>query len=190
MSMTNNQNYHSIAKLFHWALVVLIGIQFISAWLMPELEGGMSGDAIVSFHMSFGILVAPLALALFIMRIVSPVSKPEMIVPTWKESLATAMHYVLYILLLLIPLSGWAFASSHGWTVTLFGMTDLPALFPIGSSLGELIGEMHGALTTLIGLLIVGHVAAALYHRFFLKDRVLQRMTPDFSTKKEDQLPM
>ncbi|MED5681924.1 cytochrome b/b6 domain-containing protein, partial [Enterobacter hormaechei] len=77
-----------------------------------------------------------------------------------------------------VPLLGWANASSRGWAVRLLGALSYPTLTPVGSSLGHAMGDIHGVLAWVLFALIVMHVAAALFHRFVLRDQVLQRMTP------------
>jgi cytochrome b561 len=65
-----------------------------------------------------------------------------------------------------------------GYTVRLFGLVPLPALAAKGTHWAEIAGDVHAVLT-LVLLGVVGlHVAGGLYHRFVLKDRVLQRMLP------------
>lgn len=132
----------------------------------------------LNLHMSFGVFVAPFALALLLMRFMRPVE--DIAPPTLKlqERLAQAMHYVLYILLVFIPISGDAFASSHGVTVRVFGLFDFPAFFANGSNIGSIIGEAHSFLAWTIGVLVLGHFVAALYHHYVMKDPVLVRMLP------------
>jgi cytochrome b561 len=75
-----------------------------------------------------------------------------------------------------VPLLGWANASARGWAVKLFGALELPELTQRGSSVGHLMGDLHGVLAWVLVALIVMHVGAALFHRFVLKDTILQRM--------------
>lgn len=159
-------------------MVTLVVIQFVTGGIMPGVRRGASPDFLVNFHMSFGMLLLPIALLLFFMRFFRPVNKPEMLAPTGREKSAVALQYSLYILLILLPFSGWAFASVRGWTVSIFGIFNLPMLFAQGSHLGRIVGEWHSPLTALIGILMFGHIGAALYHHFVLKDSVLDRMLP------------
>lgn len=174
----NNTEYHPFAKFLHWSIVILVAIQFVTAGIMLGVHRNASPSFLINLHMSFGMLILPIALLLLFMRFFRPVFKPEMLAPTWQEKSAVALHYSLYLLLVLLPFSGWAFASARGWTVSIFGVFNLPALFAQGSSVGRTIGGMHSLLATLIGILIVGHIGAALYHYFVLKDSVLGRMLP------------
>jgi cytochrome b561 len=178
--MKNNGEYHPFAKFLHWGVVVLVAIQFLSAWVMLNFRNA-SLETYVGVHMSFGVLVLPFAPLLLWMRFFRPVDKPEMHHPTWRERAAVVVHYLLYILLILLPLSGWAYASVLGWDVRLFGSIDLPPLFA-GSSFGMLFGSMHVQFAILIAVIIAGHIAAALYHHVVRKDGILLRMAPHWVT--------
>ena len=175
--MEVRHEYHSAAKYLHGALILLIAIQFVTAWTMPGVRRG-SVSSLVNTHMSFGVVILPFALLLLGMRFFRPVHKGEMETPGLQERTAIAVHYLLYALLILVPFSGWAYASSRGITVSLFGVFDLPQIFTNGSSFGRALGGLHGALATLIGFIVLIHAAAALYHHVLLKDSVLTRMIP------------
>ena len=175
--MNNNTEYHPFAKFLHWTVVVLVAIQFVLAGIMGGARRG-NPDFFLNLHMSFGVTILPFVFLLLFMRFFRPVDKPEMLNPRWQEKAAVVVHYLLYLLLILVPISGWAFASVNGLTINLFGVFTLPVLFIQGSSVGNTIGEMHSTLATLIGILIAGHIGAAFYHHFILKDSVLGRMLP------------
>lgn len=178
LHMQKRTQYHPLSKFLHWSVVFLVSIQFLTSFIMSGIGRNISPDSFLNLHMSFGVFVAPIAITLLIMRYVSPVE--DIALPSLKlqDRLASAMHYILYILLVIIPLSGDAFASSHGVTVRVFGLFDLPSLFANGSSLGRTISEVHSFLAWTIGVLVLGHIIAALYHHYVMKDPVLVRMLP------------
>ena len=170
--------YHPLSKFLHWSIVFLVAIQFLTSFIMSGVGKNIDPDMFLNLHMSFGVFVAPLALALLLMRFVRPVEAITTSTLKLQDRLAPAMDYVLYILLVIIPFSGEAFASSHGVNVRVFGLFDLPALFAEGSSLGSAIGEAHSFLAWTTGVLVLGHIAAAIYHHVVMKDQVLVRMLP------------
>jgi cytochrome b561 len=91
---------------------------------------------------------------------------------------ASVTHGLLYVLLIALPLMGWANASAHGWTVSLFHVVPLPALAAAGSAFGHTLGDVH-KLTAWVLLGLIGlHVAAALFHQFVIRDGTLSRMLP------------
>lgn len=158
-------------------VVVLVGAQFITSWVMSGVRTG-TPDAFLNLHMSFGLVLLPIAALLLLMRLVRPVTKLVTPAPAWMSAVATAMHYLLYILLILLPFSGWAYASTHHLPIKVFGLFMLPPLLEATSSIGRTFGGMHEGFASLIVVLVGIHIAAALYHHVWLKDGVLRRMLP------------
>ncbi len=174
-------------RYLHSAIAVIMAIQFIVAWTMPGVRRISTPGDLLNIHMTFGVIILPFALALFLTRLYRPTTTEQKVLDgtKWSRRAASTMYYLLYILLVLVPLSGWSFASTKGWTVTLFGTYDLPQLFANSTVFGFSVDHMHSALATMLGILIIGHVSAALYHHFFLKDSVLKNMLPWFRKSSE-----
>jgi cytochrome b561 len=92
--------------------------------------------------------------------------------------IARLTHGFLYLLLIALPLMGWANASSRGWPVALAGLIPLPSLSPVGSPVGHALGDWHQVFAWVLLVLIGLHVVAALFHHFILRDGTLRRMLP------------
>ncbi|CAN5480720.1 cytochrome b [soil metagenome] len=164
------------ARLFHWAVVALVVAQFAVAWTMPEIGRGTLPVGLVAWHLAIGAAILAIALLRLGWRLSHKAAPPPMTLSPALQLLSRVVHFLLYALLILLPLMGWANASARGWTVTLFGVIPLPALVAKGSALGRQMGDIHGT-TAIIFLVVIGlHVAGALYHALVLRDRTLQRM--------------
>jgi cytochrome b561 len=170
--------YGGIAKALHWLIVVLIIVQFGIAWIMPGTRPGSQPETLTNLHLSVGATIIILALLRVLWSLGHPVPLIADNTPPWQNWIARATHVLLYLLLFLVPLLGWADAASRGWSIGLFGLGSLPPLLPTDASLADLIGNLHSffaySLLAVAGL----HLAAALYHHFWLRDRVLTRMMP------------
>jgi cytochrome b561 len=170
--------YGGVAKILHWLIVALLIVQFAIAWTMPGIHRGTQPERLINLHLSFGTVILLLVALRLVWRLFHPVPLVAESLPLWQQRGAQATHALLYLLLFALPITGWANASSRGWTIDLFGLVALPRILPTGAQLGSQIGDIHGwiayALLGLAGL----HVAAALYHHFWLRDRVLSRMLP------------
>jgi cytochrome b561 len=168
--------YGGIAKALHWLTVTLLLAQFLVAWTMPEIHRGTQPERLIKLHLSFGVIILVVVSLRLLWRFGHPVPLIGDNVPLWQYRGAQATHALFYLLLLGLPLMGWANASARGWTIDLFGLATLPRLLPTDSPLGRALGDIH-ILTSYALLALVGlHLAAALYHRFWLRDRVLSRM--------------
>lgn len=175
--LTRRLQYGAIAKIFHWAIVVLIAVQLPLGWLMPDIRRGMTPGSAMSLHISIGMTILLLTGLRFTWRLTHPVA-PESSLPGWQRLTAELVHWLLYLAVFVTTLTGWLFESARGWTVGLYGVLPLPALVAAGSPVGRALGELHATLVWVLLALLSLHVLAALLHRFVYKDGVMQRMLP------------
>jgi len=96
----------------------------------------------------------------------------------WQRRAAGASHALLYLLLFGLPVSGWLFSSASGVSVSWFGLVALPDLVAPSRSLAHVLLRVHVAMAVLMGLVLVLHAGAALWHHFSRRDPVLVRMLP------------
>jgi cytochrome b561 len=176
--MAQAAEYGTGAKSFHWVTAALLGAQFVIGWIMPSVRHITQPEGLISLHFSLGIVILAVTAARLLWRFAFGVPAPEASLPNWQHQAAQALHTALYLSLFALVFSGWAYASSHGIAVTLFGFAGVPAIFANGSRIGAAIGELHSTLGWVLLVAIGLHIAAALYHHFWLRDRVLLRMLP------------
>jgi cytochrome b561 len=179
MPLSNtDQAYGAVAKFLHWAIVILIIAQYVIIESAEELPDGLEKLQVISNHKSLGMLVFLLALARIGWRIANRGKPVPVPMPDWQRIAAAAGHGVLYLLILAMPLTGWAMSSSANYPVTLFGWFQFPAIVSPNHDLHEALEEVHEVLFNVLVVLAIAHAAAALYHHFFLKDDSLRRMLP------------
>lgn len=179
MSEAQKPGYGSVAMSLHWLIVVLLVVQFVVAWCMPEIHRGVVPETLINLHMSFGVMIMPVVILRLLWRLRHPVPLVGDSAPIWQQMAAHATHGLLYLLLLVLPVLGWASASARDWPVSLFGTVTLPQLLSPNPGIGSQVGDVHTALSWVLLALIWLHVVASLYHYFILRDRVLQRMLPN-----------
>jgi cytochrome b561 len=174
--MTKRLHYGTMAKVLHWTIVALLLVQYSIGWLMPDVHRGPPGVP-MSWHISIGTVIFALIVARFMWRLTHPVA-PESSLPPWQRITSEAVHWLLYLLVLLTTLSGWLFASARGWTVSWFFVLPLPTLTSGSDSLVKTLDGWHQnfmwALLIAAGL----HTFAALVHLFYYRDGVMRRMLP------------
>lgn len=172
-------SYHPIAKFFHWTIVTVLAVQFLTGYLMPNFRHVTVPGFLTMTHISaLSLLLIPLAFLFFFMRFASPVVKDVKEGEEWMDKAASALQYALYALLIIVPLSGWVAVSMRHLPVNFFNLFYLPVLNISNPSLLYTLGRMHSNLSAIIGILALGHIAAALFHHFVLRDSVLRRMLP------------
>ena len=170
--------YTSTAIALHWLAALLIFATFTLGVYMHELGFSPFKLKLVSYHKWIGVTIFLLTVARLAWRAThTPPPLPETI-PPWQQRAAHGLHFMLYMLLLVIPISGWLMSSAKGVPVVYLGLVQLPDLLSKDKALGDLLEEVHQALVFGMLLLVGLHIAAALKHHFIERDATLHRMLP------------
>jgi cytochrome b561 len=168
------------AIILHWLIAGLIALNFAAAWVAEDLPKGQAAQVMAN-HKAIGIVVLGLTVVRICWRLFHTPPPLAETLQAWEVALARVVHALAYLAMLAIPLSGWAMhaAFSGGKPVGLFGLLATPAL-PVAPNkpAGEALAALHGSLTTLLLVLVALHVAGALKHQLFDRDRSLRRMLP------------
>lgn len=171
---SNSYGWPSI--LLHWISALTIFGLFGLGLYMVEL--GYYDDwyhTAPHWHESIGLLFFVMLLFRLIWRGINP--KPEPIAPNkWQKRLAKIAHATLYLLMLLIPISGYLITTADGHAMMLFDWFSIPSVTGNIDNLETLSGNIHYWLSIAIIALTVGHVGAALKHHWIDKDNTLKRM--------------
>jgi cytochrome b561 len=165
-------HYNKVARILHWTMALLLVGNLIGG-LIKDIAPGM----IMPGHFMGGLLILTLAVIRLLWRFTHrPPAWPAHFA-TWERVSAGAVHWALYAMMILVPLSGWVMVSSSDRTISIYGLFNLPKL-PVEQSeaFGDLMSERHELLAYATIALIVLHIAAALRHHYVKKDGMLARM--------------
>ena len=192
MSLKNTaENYGSIAKWLHWSTAVLFLGSYVSVYYRHWFTEAKTPEnwTALQLHLSIGVTIAVVVALRIIWRLSNRVPDPEP--GTRLEHLAAHVgHHALYAIMIIIPVTGYI---GTGVNTEYFFMFDIPKfestpLFTtlVTDGLGITFKEFEKPVdfvhkdimgAWVVWLLILGHVAAALYHQFVKKDRTLHKMT-------------
>lgn len=173
--MTNRARFTLSMRLLHWAMALLI-IAMLAAGLVMVRSLEPWQYELLWLHKSFGIAAALLVLVRLLVRWRSIVPALPSDLPYWQRRAAKASHWLLYTLMVLMPLSGLLMQYFAARPVSVFDVVRLPAALTVDIELFSLFRELHGwAAGVFIGLVIM-HIAAALYHHYYRRDDVLRSM--------------
>lgn len=170
--------YGGVAKFLHWVIVALLIAQFAVAWTMPDINPRTPPDTLIDLHFSIGVTILVVVLLRLLWRWRYPVPLIRDNVPVWQDWTARVTHALLYLLLFLLPILGWIDAGFRALPINFYEIATIPPIVPAVRSLAGETGDIH-TLVSYVVLGVVGlHVLAALYHHFWLRDRVFLRMLP------------
>jgi cytochrome b561 len=170
--------YTSAAIVFHWLTVALIITSVSLGLYMVELKLSPLKLKLYSWHKWVGVTIFLLVAARLIWRAWHPAPPLPAGTPHWQRVAAAISHWLLYALLVCIPISGWLMSSAYGVTVVYFGAIPLPNLVAKNKELGDTLKLLHETLVYTMLALVALHAAAAIKHHAIDRDDVLHRMLP------------
>ncbi|OOG55326.1 cytochrome b [Polaromonas sp. C04] len=168
--------YTRTAIVLHGVMALLIVTGFCLGLSMADLPLSPLKLRLFSYHKWVGVSVWALLLVRVLWRIMHAPPPLPAGMPAWERTAAHAGHLLLYVLMALIPISGWLMSSAQGVTTVYLGLWPLPDLLAKNEALGRLLLIVHRILNYALLGAVVLHVAAALKHHFVDRDGVLGRM--------------
>jgi cytochrome b561 len=171
-----SNGYSATARTLHWITAALVlfmlplGVAIANEW------GGPLKDPLYDLHRSIGAVIIPLVILRLGYRLMHPPPPLPEEIPPLQQFAAHATHWGLYALLVVQPFIGWIATSAYRAPIMIFGLFELPPIWPQDRPLSERLFVVHELIAAAIACLAAAHIAAALYHHFVCKDRVLMRM--------------
>lgn len=179
--MSRHRAYGPVSISFHWAIAILFLGQILLGFSMERVKSMALQFELIQWHKSFGFLVLALAVLRLCWRIVAGAPAADASLGRIERLAAATVQGALLALTLIVPLAGWALASTStlGIPSFVFDLVLIPPLPLTPSAEAEAFWrEAHELLAYSALLLAAGHAAAALRHHFLLRDGVLGRMVP------------
>ncbi len=171
-------------RVLHWLVALVVVLSLATGLTLGFLgfEGTMERfgqpltDILYTSHKSFGVLILALMLARVVTRLIFVVPVHEPPLPRFQRVVSSAVHYLLYLALLAMPVLGWLATASGGFPVQ-FLHWHLPDLIGRDDALSEQLFIWHGWLGLVILGLVGLHIAGALFHWLIRRDGVMKRMS-------------
>lgn len=196
MDRTTEQRYGDVAVIFHWLIAFfIIGLLAIGKYMVSLEDNDPIRFELTQWHKSFGLTVLFLSALRLVWRLTHrPPPDPDTM-PAWQQKVASAVHIILYLLLFILPVTGWIMSSASPLNIdtVLFNVITIPHLppfpyLPNKAEIAESFHEYHELASHLLILLLLAHIGAALKHHVIDKDTVLVRMLPDWTSSFKTKL--
>jgi cytochrome b561 len=175
---TTIERYSPPAMLLHWLTALLVVAAYITSVGGPETRVYASvNDFSRELHELLGISIFTLTLARICWRAINPPpNSPKM--PAWMEWGAKLGHWIIYMLLVLVPVTAILGAWLEGHPLTVLALGNIQAWLTPSRQIGLVLANIHGWLGDVLIWLAGFHATAALYHHFWRRDAVLRSMLP------------
>lgn len=168
--------YNTASIALHWAMALLMVAVYVLINVADGFpKGSDARQAAKNWHFMLGLLVFAVVWLRLAVRLWGTTPPIHPAVPAWQETAGKAVHLLLYVLMVAMPLLGWLVLSAGDKPIPFFGL-ELPALLAPDKELSHQIKEIHELGGNLGYALIGGHAAAALFHHYFMRDNTLVRM--------------
>jgi cytochrome b561 len=175
--MRNKMRKYSLgSRILHWCIGIIVLLMLSVSFFLTELPEQYQSSAFF-IHKSFGLTV----LLLGVIRIAWILSSGRPGLPAsvkaWEVILSRFVQYSFYVLLILMPISGWVMSVAGNRIPSYFGLFSLPipGVHP-NPSLKEFMFHTHNTIAWILVALVILHIAGALKHHFIDKDDVLKKM--------------
>ena len=168
--------YSVTARVLHWVVAALVLFMVPVGIIIANEWGGPVQQPLYDLHKSVGVLLLPLVLARLLYRLTHPPMPLPADIPALQQFAAHATHWALYGLLIAQPLVGLIATSAYPAPLPMFGLFDLPPVWPENRPLSERLFALHRWMGIAIAVVAAMHIGAALHHHFVRRDRVLMRM--------------
>lgn len=172
--MNHPRHFNLLARVLHWSMAVaILAMLFVGAGMVVSLR---HRDELLDLHRPLGLAILLLALVRLANRLRHAPPPLPADLPRIQVLAATASHWLLYALMLAMPLIGWAMLSAGGYPVVLVDGVNLPAILPHSPVIYGMLRPLHGVLAYVLFFTILAHLGAALFHAWVRRDGVFGQM--------------
>jgi cytochrome b561 len=174
-----HQRFTPLQRALHWLMAAcILAMLFIGVGMVSTLAPKYL--PLIAIHKSLGTIILILALIRLAVRWRYGAPPLPASLPAPMKLAAELSHYVLYILMIVMPLLGWAMLSAANYPVVLVGGVHLPMILPQSDRLHTALWNAHFYLAFVFFAIVLMHLAAALFHALVRHDGVFEAMGPEF----------
>lgn len=183
------RRYTAGARWFHWITALLMFIVIPLGWIFGAFKTepkapdtfvapfpGTPADY-ASGHMTVGLSFLVIVLGRLLYRAFHQPPPLPVRTGSVEKALVHSAHWLLYAVLVIMPVSGYIMSSGDKPPIRILGLYDFPKL-PITPHQGWIAAVVHVYTQFVVYGLIVVHIAGSAWHLFVRRDNILDRMLP------------
>lgn len=172
------EKFGRVAITFHWVMALGLVLAVLFGLGTVYIDDTRTSRSALAVHQTIGFVMFLLAVARLYWRVTHAPPTPPEGFPRGQRIASAVTHATLYLFLLGMPMTGYIGLAARGREIPVFGLFNLPHLTPRSFDLSANAQTIHYYAQFVLYALVALHVGAALYHRFVLKDGILERMMP------------
>lgn len=171
--------YGSVSKWFHWTTAALVAVALPVGFVIGHVKDS-DKMPFYAVHESAGVTIFLVVLARLAWRLAHPAPPLPPHVPALQRRLASAVHHLLYALLIVQPLIGFLATNAYGFPLrgqtAYLGIVNLPKFMETNEALGGALLVLHGIGGWSLLVLLALHVGGVVWHQAIRRDGLLLRM--------------
>ncbi|GBQ97172.1 cytochrome B561 [Acetobacter nitrogenifigens DSM 23921 = NBRC 105050] len=173
--MSERKYFSPLARGLHWIMALMIlAMLFIGVAMVAST--GPAYHRLVGLHRPLGIAILALAFLRLVNRVASGAPSLPTTLPQGIRLIAGSSQVALYLLMIALPLVGWAMLSAGDYPVSITGGVTLPPILSPDPALYASLRALHTWLALGLFGVILAHITGALVHGLLLRDGVFQAM--------------
>lgn len=178
MLKNTKHSWGLISQLLHWLTALFIFVAVVMVIIATDMEDSPEKLKLFVLHKSFGITTLVLVMMRLFWKCIQQQPQPAIGISKRNHQFAQFGHWLLYILMLLVPLSGWVINSAANYPFRWMNLFSVPNLPFISPSLQSMAVSSHVILFLLLWSMVCAHVVLALVHKYLNGSDLIQRMAP------------
>jgi cytochrome b561 len=180
MQLKNSKTrYGAGPQLLHWLTALFVICGWLLGTFLDDFPKGPVRSSALVVHMTLGQCVVVFLIARLFWRVANPPPPPEATRFGWlQQAVAALTHYVMYALLVAVPVMGILVQLKRGNALPIFGVWNIVSPWPTDRTLAKSLLRVHEYLADALLILAGVHAVAALMHHYLFEDRTLLRMLP------------
>lgn len=161
----NDQRYSLLSRLLHWLMALMIfGLIAVGNYMSGLADDAPERASLIALHKATGFIFLWLVLVRLGWALARAAPSLPAAFSSLERRLITATKHLMYLAMLVVPLSGWAMSNFAGYAVKL-GAFNVPLLFEKNRALANFFHELHEYAPWVLLALIVVHLTAVIYHK-------------------------
>lgn len=176
--------YGPVLIALHWLIGAALIAEIVFGFLLDDIapRGTPERAGVINLHKSIGMVLGLAVLVRLGFRLARPVPPFPATMAPWKRRAAALNHRLMYVCMVVQPLSGYLGSNFSKYGVKFFG-TAWPAWGPESPAIYAAFNNLHVGSSWLFALLIVGHTMIALKHGLVDRDGIFARILPPGLTR-------